>query len=372
MSFISKRLESFDTLKIRSAFELGSQTPGAIDLSIGFPEDDTPDHIKAAGIAAIKNNHTRYTASDGLPALKQAIAEKISRENDIKTSPGQVSVTPGLTTAILLTYLSTLDSGDEILIPEPYFPPYKDLALMLGIKPVLVDTTPSFQLTADLLKHFITPKTKAIIVNSPNNPSGAVYPKKELIKIAALAKRHNLLIISDEVYEHFNYDGKHFSIGSVYPLTLTLNGFSKSYSMTGWRIGYIRGPEDIIEAINVVQQCVVFSSSSIGQHAALAAVGQSPKNVTKKYRSKRDMAKKLLGPIFTDIKGGQGAFYLFLKLPAGVRDMDLVNTLAEHGVIVLPGSAFSHHQNYIRISYGGNTNELRTGLGLLGELVKNL
>lgn len=369
---IANRLKKFDSSKIRLAFELAADIPNPIDLSIGFPEDNTPDYIKAGGIRAITNNHTRYTASNGLLELREAVAQKLKRENDIIVTAKQVTITPGITTGILLSYLALLNPGEEVLLPDPFFPPYRDLALMLDAVPKLVDTAPGFQLTAALIEPLITPKTKLLVINSPNNPSGAIYPKEELIKIAALAKKHDLTVISDEVYEHFAYDEPHFSIGSIYNNTLTLNGFSKSYAMTGWRVGYIAGPAEVVEAINELQQYIVFSSSSVGQYAALTALAQSPKHMTDKYRAKRDKAKKVLRETFPDIQGSQGAFYLFLHLPAGIKDVGFVNSLAHRGVIVLPGSAFSQHQDYIRVSFAAETRNLEKGLELLCESVRIL
>jgi aspartate aminotransferase/aminotransferase len=361
-SYLAKRLQNFDSSKIRAAFEFAEDIPNPIDLSIGFPEDNTPDYVKLAGIEAIQKNHTRYTAANGMLELRAAIARKLEKTNRVPANPDSVTITPGVTTGILLAYLAILDSGDEILLPDPFFPPYHDLAIMLGAKPVLVDTTPSFQLTAELIEPLITAKTKALVINSPNNPSGAMYPKEELVKIAALAKKHDLLIISDEIYEHFAYDEEHFSIGSVHRDTLTLNGFSKGYAMTGWRVGYIAGPQAIINAINELQQYTVFSSSSVSQHAALAALRQNPGDISASYKAKRDSARELLESAFSDIKGAQGAFYFFLRLPPGVNDMRFVNQLSHRGVIVLPGSAFSQHEDYIRIAFAAETKNLTEGL----------
>lgn len=368
-SFVAKRLEDFDSSKIRDAFDFAADIPNVIDLSIGFPEDNTPNYIKRAGIEAIRNNRTRYTPSNGIIELRTSIAEKLVRDNGIPASSEVVTVTPGLTTGILLAYLAVLDVGDEVLVPEPFFPPYKDLAVMIGAVPKTINTFPTFQLTAEMIKPLITPRTKALVINSPNNPSGAIYPQAELKKIAALAKKHKILVISDEVYEFFAYDEAHFSIASIYPNTLTLNGFSKSYAMTGWRIGYICGPLDIIDAINELQQYIVFSSSSIGQHAALAALKKDPKKITAKYKSKRDKARRVLQQTFKQICGARGAFYFFLELPNNIVDLKFVNHLAHRGVILLPGSAFSHRQNYIRISYAIETDNLLTGLNRVCESV---
>lgn len=366
---IAKRLAKFDSSKIRLAFELAEEIPNHIDLSIGYPEDDTPYYIKEAGIQAIKRGYTKYIGSNGLFELRNAIAKKLNQENNITTDAARVTITPGVTTGILLAYLSLLDPGDEVLLPDPFFPPYHDIALMLGAQLIPVDTAPSFQLTADLIEPLITKKTKLLVINSPNNPSGAIYPKNELIKIAALARKHNIIVISDEVYEYFTYDNKHFSIGSIYENTLTLNGVSKSYAMTGWRIGYISGPSDIIDAINELQQYIVFSSSSISQYAALAALSQSPKKIINKYHAKRDLAKEKLKRGFKDIQGAEGAFYFFLRLPNGIKDIAFVNHLAHRGVIILPGSAFSKNDNYIRVAFGSETNNLLKGLQLICESV---
>lgn len=365
---LAKRLKRFDSSKIRKAFEVVEEMPNPIDLSIGYPEDDTPDYIKAAGIKAIEENFTRYTATNGIFELRAAVAEKLARENNIETSPDQVTITPGLTTGILLTYLAILDPGDEVLITDPYFPPYRDVAVMLGARPIYIDTYPDFQITAARIKPLISARTKILVINSPNNPSGAIYPEAELVKIARLAKANGLIVISDEIFEYFSYDVPHFSIGSIYPNTLTLNGFSKAYAMTGWRMGYISGPAEIIDAINELQQYTVFASSSISQRAALAALKHSPRKLTTKYRAKRNATKRILGSV-VDIQGCQGTFYAFAKLPSGQNDMQLVNLARHNGIIVLPGSAFSKRNDYIRITFAIEKTGLWRGLKILKSLI---
>jgi len=369
---IAHRLNDFDSGKIRLAFELAKEIPDQIDLSIGFPEEDTPETIKQAGIKAIQLNHTKYLPANGLAELRESIANKLKTENSISAAADNISVTPGLTTAILLCYLAIINPGDEVILPQPLFPPYYELAKIAGGVPVPLSTFPDFQLTAEAISQKITPRTKALVINSPNNPSGAVYDEAELRKIAALAKQHGIIVISDEIYEYFSYDKPHFSIGSLYEATLTLNGFSKAFAMTGWRVGYIAGPADIIEAINQLQQYVVFSSSSISQYAALEALRQPPLHLKDSYKAKRDLALSLLGEEFPDIKGGQGAFYLFLRLPPGLEDVKVVNQLSHKGVIVLPGSAFSSKTNYIRVSFAGDMKRLETGLVRLVESVRTL
>ena len=369
---IAHRLHDFDSGKIRQAFELAKEIPNQIDLSIGFPEENTPEEVKQAGITAIQQNHTTYLPTNGLAELRQSIAQKLAAENNIRSSADDITVTPGLTTAILLCYLAILDPGDEIILPQPMFPPYYELTKLAGAVPVPLETFPDFQLSAELIARKITEKTKAIVINSPNNPTGAVYDEDELRKIAGLAKQHGIIIISDEIYEYFSFDKPHFSIGSIYEGTITLNGFSKAYAMTGWRVGYICAPPDIVEAINQLQQYIVFSTSSIAQYAAVKALETPPIYLTDKYKQKRDLAVSTLSDVFPEIHGGQGAFYLFLKLPDGLEDIKVVNQLSHSGVIVLPGSAFCGRTDYIRISFAGDMDALRTGLERLKESIAAL
>ncbi len=365
---IAKRLKNFDSSAISSAFSAGEKIKNPIDLSIGFPEDPTAESIKNAAVKAINQNFTRYTSSNGIIELRSAIAKKLKCENGLRANESTVSVVPGLTTGVLMCYLALLDPGDEILLPDPYFPPYKDLAALVGAKPVLINTFPDFQLTAEKIKPYITPRSKVLIINSPNNPTGAVYPRQELEKIAMLAKQHSLIIISDEIYEYFAYDTKHFSIGSIYPKTLTLNGFSKAYAMTGWRIGYIAGPLGIIKTINELLQYAVFSTNSISQKAALAALQTKTNGITKKYHEKRDLTLHLYGKNFK-VEGAQGAFYTFVKLPKGITDLKFVELAAKKGVIILPGRAFSSRTNYVRIAYCNNYHQLIRGIEIINKLV---
>ena len=223
----------------------------------------TPLHVKAAAFRAIADDKTTYTPANGILELREALAHKLQTDNGIPCDANNITVVPGLTTGQLLVYMALLDPGDEVVLFDPYYPPYPHLASMLEARVVYVSTLPTFQPDLDALKASITDKNKLIVINSPNNPTGAVYPEKTLRAIAAIAGEHNITLISDEIYEHFVYSGKHFSVGSIYPKTITMNGFSKEYAMTGWRLGYICAPQPIIDAINELQQYVVMSSSSI-------------------------------------------------------------------------------------------------------------
>ncbi len=371
MMHIAQRLQYFDSGDFRNAVKKQLELTNPIDLSIGVPEELSPEHIKAAGIRAIQEDKTVYTPASGLPELRSALAEKLTVENGISCSTNNVAIVPGLTTGQLLVYLTLLDPGDEVIVFDPYYPPYPHLASMVGAHVVYAPTLPTFQPDLAAIEASITNRTRAIVVNSPNNPTGAVYPEATLRKIAAIAEAHDLTIISDEIYEHFVYDSKHFSVGSIYPNTITMNGFSKEFGMTGWRVGYIAGPTEFIEAVTDLLQYVVMSSSSIAQHAALAALQHRPA-ITDKYRTKRDFLATELRQMGYDIHGMQGAFYAFIKAPAGLTDTEFVERATEHNLILVPGRAFSRLQGYVRISYGADLQTLQRGAEILGELTKKI
>lgn len=368
---LSQRFQHFDSSDFRNVFLRKQQLINPIDLSVGIPEDHTPDYIKKAGIDAIERNDTRYTPANGLEELRIALSMKLSLQNRITANPVCVTVVPGLTTGLLLIYMAILDPGDEIIVLDPCYPPYRHLAAAIGAVVMLAPTKPNFHPDIEAIKGNITTKTKAIVINSPNNPTGAVYSKAELTEIAELAEKHNIFVISDEIYEHFLYEGSHFSIGSIYPNTITMNGFSKEYAMTGWRLGYIHGPEDVIDAINELQQYTVFSSSSIAQHAALEALKHPPK-LREKYFEKRNIAVNALNALGYDIQGAQGAYYVFFKAPLDLVDLDYIERAAEYNVLLVPGRAFSARHGYIRLSYGIDKKTLSVGLDRLAELNASL
>lgn len=369
MSFVAQRLQYFDSSDFRDAIKRQASLNDPVDLSIGIPEELTAEHIKAAGIRAITEDKTRYTPANGLPELRTAIAAKLRNRNSIAVEANAVTVVPGLTTGQLLVYLAVLDPGDEVIVFDPYYPPYPHLASMVGGRVVYVSTLPTFQPDLPAVEAAITDKTKLIVINTPNNPSGAVYPEPTLRALAAIAEKNNILLISDEIYEHFIYEGKHFSVGSICPNTITLNGFSKEYAMTGWRLGYVAGPQEIIDAINELQQYVVMSSSSIAQHAAIAALQREPTDyLIHKYREKRDLVVSRLISSGYQVEGAQGAFYAFVKAPHNLTDIEFVERATQHGLIVVAGRAFSQLHGYIRISYGADMATLRRGLDILEQI----
>jgi aspartate/methionine/tyrosine aminotransferase len=368
---ISDRLKAFDSSIFRDVFLKQRSLDDPIDLSVGSPEDATPLHIKAAGISAIKMDKTGYTPANGLLELREEISKKLARENNIHVGTDQITTVPGLTTGQLLVYMAILDPGDEIIVMDPGYPPYIQLAQALGADVMPVLTLPTFQLNIPEIEASITDKTAAIVINSPNNPTGAIYPEEDLRKIAELADKHNFYIISDEIYEHFVYEGSHFSVGSIYPDTITLHGFSKQYSMTGWRLGYVTGPLDVIEAINELQQYAVFSSSSIAQYAALEAI--KTEHITKdKYKKKRDYAVAALRECGLEIKGATGSYYIFFKAPNDMTDFEFVELALKHNLILLPGRAFSSRHGYVRLSYGAPIETVQAGIKIISNIIDML
>ena len=371
MASVANRLKDFDSRIFQEVFHKIKTLNNPIDLSIGVPEEPTPDFIKLAGMGAIYNNQTKYTPANGILALRQAIAKKLAAENAIAVDPAAISLVPGLTTGLLIVYLATLNPGDEVLIMDPSYPPYSHLASVAGAAAIPVPTLPDFQLDLAAITAAITPKTRLIVINTPNNPTGAVYHKADLLKLAAVAKKHDIIVVSDEMYESFLYRGEHFSIGSIYPNTITMNGFSKSHAMTGWRLGYVAGPQVIIDAINQLQQYIVFCPSSIAQHAALASFDQLiPTRPS--YVQKRQLIFDRLQTAGYHINGSDGAYYTYFEVPKGLNDMEFVELAAKHNLILLPGRAFSRLQTFVRLSYGGSMKDVEKGLDIITKITRQV
>ena len=366
----------------RLAAELRRQGKDIIGLSQGEPDFDTPDHIAEAGIAAIRAGQTRYTDVDGTPELKQAIVDKFQRENNLTYATNQISVGTGGKQILYNALLATLDQGDEVIIPAPYWVSYPDMVRLTGGEPVVVacPEEDDFLLTADALRKAITPRTKWVILNSPSNPTGMGYSATHLRALAdVLLEFPHVMIMTDDMYEHLSYDGWQFAtIAQVEPKlmdrTLTCNGVSKAFSMTGWRIGYAGGPADLIKAMATLQSQSTSNPSSVSQAAAVAALNGPMEFLAERneiFRERRDLCLQALNQIegLSCIRPN-GAFYLFpscagligRKRPDGKvieTDSDFVMWLVEEaGVAAVPGSAFGLAP-YFRISFATATERLQ-------------
>jgi len=384
MSIVSnslKRIKPSPTIAVTSkAREMRAAGKDVIGLGAGEPDFDTPDNIKEAAIEAIRKGDTKYTAVDGTPALKKAIQAKFSRENHLSYELDQISVGTGGKQVLYNAFMATINKGDEVIIPAPYWVSYPDIVLLAGGKPKIIkcDEKNNFKLTPEKLKKAISKKTKWIIINSPSNPTGSGYTKDEVIALSKiLIKYKNLYILSDDIYEHITYDGfKFFTIAQIEKLksrTLTMNGVSKSYSMTGWRIGYAAGPKEIIKAMAKIQSQSTSNPTSISQAAAVEALNGTQDFISERSNSFKERRNFVVDSL-NNIKGisclsPEGAFYVFpnckklLNKKTKLKtDKDFVEKLLEKAeVAVVQGSAFGL-DGYFRISYATSMENLKKAM----------
>ena len=398
MSIISnnlKKIKPSPTLAVtQKARELKAAGKDVIGLGAGEPDFDTPDNIKQAAISAIDAGDTKYTAVDGTPKLKKAIIEKFKRENKLNFETDQISVGAGGKQIIYNAMMATLNHGDEVIIPAPYWVSYPDIVLLAGGNPVIVKCSEkeSFKISPEKLKNAITEKTKWLMLNSPSNPTGSCYTESEINSLADILKKHKQIhILSDDIYEHITYENfKFFTIAQVKELEdriLTMNGVSKAYAMTGWRIGYGAGPKELIKAMAKIQSQSTTNPSSISQAAAVEALNGKQDFIverTKSFQQRRDFVLNEL----KSIKGvsclkPEGAFYVFpscssllgKKDPNGKflkTDDDFVESLLENqGIAVVQGSAFGL-SGFFRISYATSMDNLKKAMKKIKFFCENL
>lgn len=365
----------------QKARELRQQGKDVISLSIGEPDFDTPDFIKEAAIQAIHENYSHYTPVSGYPELKEAIVNKFKRDNNLDYKPSQIVVSTGAKQSIYNVFQSIINEGDEVIIPVPYWITYADIVKLSGGKPVLVETTieNDFKPTLESLENAISAKSKAMIFSSPCNPSGSVYSKSELHEIAKFAAKHDLIILSDEIYEHIVYEEKAISIASfpeAFDRTVTINGLSKAYAMTGWRIGFIGAPEWIAKACDNMQSQVTSGTNSIAQRAAIAALNSDLSEIQymiDAFAKRREKVLEWINEIpGFKIKEPKGAFYMFpdvsdwfgktVKGKTIQNSDDLANFLLEEVYVsTVAGSAFGLN-NCLRFSYAASLDQLEEAM----------
>lgn len=365
---LADRISLLQPSGIRKFFELGQSMKNPIDLSIGQADFDVPDLIKDAAIESIRQGRNRYTVTQGIEPLRKALLERYGRRF-MGVEGNDVVVTAGVSGGLLLSFFALLNPGDEVLIPDPYFVMYKHLASLVGARAVCYDTYPDFCVTAARVQAGLSAKTRAIVINSPSNPTGAMLTEKDARELAALSDETGIPLISDEIYEDFVYEGRHVSPREFTSNCLVLSGASKSMGMPGWRMGWMLGPREFIERCYIVQQFTFVCAPSPAQHAVLAGLNLDFSGHLADYRRKRDLVCEGLRADFEIVKP-RGAFYVFAKLPPRVAPRDFIQACIERELLVVPGGACSNRDTHLRISYAASDAKLLKAVEILVGLAK--
>ncbi len=396
MNILSNRLNrlapSATLVMSQKSSELKAQGIDIINMSVGEPDFNTPDHIKAAAVKAVEENWSRYSPVAGYPALREAIVAKLKNENNLEYTPAQISVSNGAKQSVCNTVMALVNTGDEVIIPAPYWVSYPEMVKLAGGTPVIMEAgfEQDFKITPTQLEAAITPATKAIILCSPSNPTGSVYSKAELKGLAdVLAQHENVYVIADEIYEHINYVGRHESIAqfeNIRERVIIINGVSKAYAMTGWRIGFIAGAEWIVKGCNKLQGQYTSGPCSVSQKAAEAAYTgsqQCVEDMRKAFERRRDLIVRLAREIpGLEVNEPQGAFYLFPKCSSyfgktdGVHtindSMDFALYLLEVGHVATVGGAAFGSPDCFRMSYATSDDNIVEAMRRIKECLASL
>lgn len=385
------RIKPSPTLALSArAKELKAQGKEIISLAVGEPDFDTPDYIKEAANRAIADGFTKYTAVDGTPELKQAIIDKFKQDNQLDYNAAQILVSSGAKQSIYNLMQAILNPGDEVIIPAPYWVSYPDMALLAEAEPVIINTdiNARFKMTPEQLRQAITPKTKLLMLNSPSNPTGMNYSKAELVALAEVLLEHpDIIIMSDDIYEHILWPGQSFTnIVTACPAladrTIVVNGVSKAYSMTGWRIGYAAGPEQIIGAMKKIQSQSTSNPNSIAQVAATTAINGPQDSITMmvtEFKKRHDYVVETLNTLpGVNCIPADGTFYAFPDVSEAINNSTKVNTdmelvelfINEAGVVPVPGSAFGA-PGYMRLSFATSMEQLQAACAKMKSVLDN-
>jgi aspartate/methionine/tyrosine aminotransferase len=366
-AWIAERMKHIDASGIRKAFDMAKAMKDPINLSIGLPDFNVPDPVKAAAISAIEEGHNAYTVTQGIPELRGKVQAAVDEQ--FGHADREVLVTSGTSGGLLLGLCCAVNPGDEVIIFDPYFGMYGHLATLAGGVSVLVDTYPDFRPDAAKVEAALTERTKCVVVNTPVNPTGIVATADELRALAELCRRRNILLISDEVYQAFCYDHPFASPASWNEDVLVVDGFSKTYGMTGWRLGYAHGPSRLIQEMAKLQQFSFVCAPSIVQYAGVVALDQDLTSQIEAYRRKRDMVVDALKDDF-ELALPEGAFYAFPRAPWGTGT-EFVAEAIKRNLLIIPGNVFSGRDTHFRISYAVDDATLRRGLDLLRLLARD-
>lgn len=365
MSFRADRMGQIDSSGIRKVFALAATLENPVNLSIGQPDYDVDDAIKEVAIDQIRSGFNKYTQTWGIDELREAASAYYKRRFGVPID--NVMITSGVSGGLFLALLATVNPGDEVIFGDPYFVMYKHLTNLIGGVCRMVDTYPDFKLTAEAVERVITPKSKLLIVNSPSNPTGVTLNLDEMRDLAELARKHNLLVITDDIYDQFHYDGPPCTMAGLYENTIVLNGFSKMAAMTGWRVGFAAGPKDLLNEMNTLQQYTFVCAPSFAQKAAVKALELDHSPRIDAYRTKRDRIHEgLVQRGFKVTKPG-GAFYIFPEAPGEDGDA-FVKKAIENSLLVIPGSVFSERKTHFRISFAADDATIERGLNILARI----
>lgn len=367
-SLIAERARAIDASGIRKVFDLAAKLKDPINLSIGQPDFDVPEPLKERAIDAIRHGKNRYTPTQGIAELIAPLKAKVVQETGWK-DPGML-ILSGTSAGLMLAMFACLNAGDEVLFLDPYFVMYQHLPKLIGAVPVAVDTYPDFRFHAERVEAAITPRTKMMIICSPSNPTGITLTQEELDAAARIARKHHLLVISDEIYDAFCYQ-KHLSIAAQLPeQCVLLKGYSKTYGMTGWRLGYAAGPKAIIDQMTKLQQYTFVCAPSMVQYAALELINHTSVDMApyvNAYRHKRDMVVEGLKQRF-EINMPNGAFYAFPKVATGETGAAFATRAIENNLLIIPGNVFSSRDTHFRLSYATTDEKLEQGIRVLNQL----
>ncbi len=385
MTFIAEHIKNMPRSGIRKFFDIVNEIDGAISLGVGEPDFETPWPVRERGIYTLEKKRTVYTSNAGLLELRREISRYLENSLDVKYDPnGEVLVTVGASEGIDVALRAVINPGDEVMVVEPSFVSYKPCVVMAGGVPVVIETKQenNFRLTPDELVEKITPRTKALILPYPNNPTGAIMEKSDLAAIEKVLKYRDIVVISDEIYSELTYsDSPHVSIASFESMrnkTIVLNGFSKSYAMTGWRLGYAAGPRDIIDAMTKIHQYIIMCAPTVSQYAgieALKSCGEAVVKMRKEYNMRRRVMRKGFLDMGLDCFEAMGAFYLFPDISStGLKSEEFAERLLmEEKVAVVPGTAFGEcGEGFIRCSYAYSIDEINAALERIGRFVKRM
>jgi aspartate aminotransferase/aminotransferase len=365
--WLAQRAFSFDASGIRKVFDLGAKLKNPINLSIGQPDFDMPDVAKDAAYKAVREGKNGYSPTQGIAPLLTRLQNDVDKQ--YRHEDRKIFITSGTSGSLALLLLAVLDPGDEVIMFDPYFVMYEALTKMCGGVPVLVDTYPNFEFDVQKIADAITPKTKAILFNSPANPTGAVATAKVAEDVAKLAAEKNVLLVSDEIYNTFCYETTFTSPALFNPQTVVMGGFSKSYGMPGWRVGFIHGPSEIIEQLLKFQQYTFVCAPQPGQWAALTALDCDMSKEIAHYKRKSEMLYDGLKDLYEVLKPG-GTFYMFPKAPWGTATEFVHSAITDYSMLIIPGNVFSKRDTHFRISYAASDETIERGIEAFRKLAK--